>query len=74
MAYQYLDDVATADIAFRASGETLEEIFFSSAEATMNVMVEDLKSISAVERKTIVLERQQRVLQVSPFSGKNYTQ
>ena len=42
MPYEYLEDVATADIAFRAWEPTLEGVFVAAADATMNVMVEDL--------------------------------
>lgn len=45
MTYRYLEDAATADIAFRASGKSLEDLFVAAADATMNVMVEDLSSI-----------------------------
>lgn len=59
MPYQYLDDIATADVAFRASGATLEDVFIGAAEATINVMVEDLGSIDPGERVTIRLEDEQ---------------
>jgi SHS2 domain-containing protein len=45
MSYFYLEDVATADIAFEAQSEDLNGLFLSSADATMNVMIEDLESI-----------------------------
>lgn len=45
MPYQYLDDIATADIAFEAYGESKEEMFIAAADALMNVMVEDLGTI-----------------------------
>ena len=45
MPYRYLDDVATADIAFEAYGESKEEMFIAAADALMNVMVEDLGTI-----------------------------
>lgn len=56
MPYRYLEDVATADAAFEASGETVEEAFLSAAEATIGVMIEDPESIRARERITINLE------------------
>ena len=46
MPYQYLDDVATADIAFEAYGQSKEEMFIAAADALMNVMVEDLGTIT----------------------------
>ncbi|NTU48413.1 MAG: archease, partial [Syntrophobacteraceae bacterium] len=45
MPYEFLDDIATADVAFQAWGKTLEEMFVSACEATINVMVSDLASI-----------------------------
>jgi len=51
MPYFYLDDIATADVAFEAWGETKEEMFIAAAEASMNVMVEDLNTIDAYENK-----------------------
>lgn len=45
MNYRYLDDIATADVAFEAWGKDIEELFIASADATMNVMVNDLKTI-----------------------------
>lgn len=51
MPYHYLEDIATADIAFLATGKTLEELFQSSADALMNVMVEDLKTIEPRETR-----------------------
>ena len=45
MPYRYLEDIATADVAFSASGNTLEEMFISAADALMNTMVNDLAAI-----------------------------
>ena len=46
MPYHYLDDVATADIAFEAYGQSKEEMFIAASDALMNVMVEDLGTIT----------------------------
>lgn len=56
MPYRYLDDIATADTAFEAWGRTDEELFVAAADATMNVMVEDLETIAARERRRIEVE------------------
>lgn len=56
MPYRYLEDIATADVAFEAWGETLEEMFQSAAEATMNVMVEDLETVAKLDSRTILAE------------------
>jgi SHS2 domain-containing protein len=53
MPYRYLDDIATADVAFEASGETLEEMFAAAAAATMNVMVSDLDTIADVVHRPL---------------------
>ena len=39
MPHQYLDDTATADAAFEAWGETLQELLRAATEVTMSVMV-----------------------------------
>ena len=49
MPYQYRGDIAHADIAFDAWGDTLEELFSGAAEATMQVMVEDLTAVRPLE-------------------------
>ena len=56
MPYEFLDDVATADIAFMAWGKDLKETFISAADATMNVMIEELDSIQPRERREWKLE------------------
>jgi SHS2 domain-containing protein len=51
--YRYLEDLATADVAFEAWGNTAEELFVAAAQATMNVMVRDLSTIAARQKKPI---------------------
>ena len=53
MPFRYLEDIATADVAFEAWGATVEDAFVAAADATMNVMVQDLASIVARERRPI---------------------
>lgn len=53
MPYRFLEDVATADIAFEAEGKTLEELFAAAAQATTNVMVSDLAQLEEREVKEI---------------------
>jgi SHS2 domain-containing protein len=53
MLYRYVEDIATADVAFEAWGDTLEEMFVAAADATMNVMVSDLNAIARVELRTL---------------------
>ena len=55
MSYRYLEDIATADVAFEARGKTMEDMFVAAAEASMNVMVDELNSIEAGEHRRISL-------------------
>lgn len=41
MPYRFREDIAPADVAIEAWGETLEELFSSCAEALLGTMVED---------------------------------
>jgi len=56
MPYKYLEDIGTADIAFEATGRDLPELFTVAADATMNVMIENLDAIEPRERRGIELE------------------
>jgi SHS2 domain-containing protein len=56
MPYRYLEDIAIADVAFEAWGDTLERMFIAAADATMNVMVDDLHSIEPRKHRTLDLE------------------
>jgi SHS2 domain-containing protein len=53
MPYRYIEDIATADVAFEAWGDTLEEMFVAAAAATMKVMVSDLETIARVEHRPL---------------------
>lgn len=55
MPYQYLEDVGTADIAFEATGRDLPELFVAAADATMNVMIDNLDAIESRETRQIDL-------------------
>jgi SHS2 domain-containing protein len=55
MPYHYLEDVGTADIAFEATGRDLPELFISAADATMNVMIDNLDAIESRETQRIEL-------------------
>ncbi|KAF3887857.1 MULTISPECIES: archease [Nostocales] len=56
MPYEFLEDIATADIAFRAWGKDLQEVFKAAGDATINTMIEDLDSIERKETRTFHLE------------------
>ena len=56
MSYEFLEDVATADIAFHAWGKDLEELFIAAGDATINVMIDNLDAIELKETRTFSLE------------------
>jgi SHS2 domain-containing protein len=56
MPYEYLDDIALSDVAFHAWGDSMEELFAAAADATLNVMVEDLSSVEDRVRYPIELK------------------
>lgn len=67
MPYRYRDDIALADVAFEAWGGSVEEVFIAAADATMNVMVEDLGTIGRALELTIQLEHDQLDLLLFSF-------
>lgn len=56
MPYEYLGEIATADAAFDARGDTLEELFSAAVDATLNVMVADLSTLAEKECRTVRVE------------------
>ncbi len=56
MSYEFLEDIAIADIAFRAWGENLEEVFKAAGDATINAMIDNLEAIELKETRTFSLE------------------
>lgn len=56
MSYKFLEDVAIADVAFEATGKTIEELFESSALAVINTQVKNLKSIEQKIEKEIEVD------------------
>jgi SHS2 domain-containing protein len=55
--YEYLPDVATADIAFKAQGKDLDEMFLNSALATADIMM-DLNTVEPKKIKEVKLENE----------------
>ena len=53
MPWNFLDDRAVADLAFSATGATLEELFQSAVDGLINAIVPDLDSITPRERREI---------------------
>jgi SHS2 domain-containing protein len=59
MPFRYLEDVATADVAFEATGVTVEEMFLAAAEATIGVMLENSEDIKGTDEISFRLEEQE---------------
>ena len=55
MPYHYLEEIGTADIAFEATGRDLPELFSAAADATMNVMIDNLDAIEPHDTRHIEL-------------------
>jgi SHS2 domain-containing protein len=55
MPYHYLEEIGTADIAFEATGRDLPELFSDAADATTNVMIDNLDAIEPRETRQIEL-------------------
>lgn len=56
MSYEFLEDIAIADIAFQAWGKTLEELFITAGDATINAMIDNLEAIQLKETRTFNLD------------------
>jgi SHS2 domain-containing protein len=56
MPYEYRGDIAHSDVAFDASGKTMEEVFQEAAKATLQVMVQDISSIRQVDKVEVRLD------------------
>ncbi len=57
--YRFLEDEATADVAFEAWGEGLSDVFKGSADAVVAVMVENPDDILRSELRRFELENNQ---------------
>lgn len=58
MPYRFVDDLTVADVAFEARGTSLEELFCSAWQATLQVMIENPSALADVESRAIALEEQ----------------
>ena len=56
MPYNFLEDFATADIAFHAWGNDLEAVFKAAGDAVINTMFDNLEAIALTETRTFELE------------------
>lgn len=55
----YLDNIATADVAFKAWGRSRDEMFASAAAATLGVMVENPQGVLPRQQKSVSLQDEQ---------------
>src|SRR5215469_10273125 len=55
MPYRYLEEIGTADIAFEATGRDLSELFSYAADATTNVMIDNIEAIQPRQTRQIEL-------------------
>jgi SHS2 domain-containing protein len=49
--HEFLEDAPTADVGFRAWGETLDQCFQAAAEATLGTMLADPSVLGKTERR-----------------------
>jgi len=59
MPYTYLEEIGTADIAFEATGRDLPQLFSAAADATTNVMIDNIEAIQPREKRRIELSSDQ---------------
>jgi SHS2 domain-containing protein len=59
MPYRYLENIAIADEAFEAWGETAEEMFAAASDAVLNIMVKDVDTVRARECRRFRIESPQ---------------
>ena len=56
MPYRFIDEIATADVAFEASGAGLEDVFAAAAEAFLAVTVAAPQAVRDRLRKEVIFE------------------
>jgi SHS2 domain-containing protein len=56
MAFELLDNITSADVAFSASGANLEELFHAAATAVISIMLEDLGGVNRKTRKKFCVD------------------
>jgi len=69
MPYEYLDEGVTADVTFHASGGDLDALFTAAADATINVMVEELDSVRPLVVRPVHVEAEALDLLLFRFLG-----
>ncbi len=56
MPFEFLEEIALGDVAFRACGRTLEETFKSAWDAVLSLMIENPESIADRLTRSIQVE------------------
>ena len=59
MPYRFHDEITTADVAFEAWGETLEELFISAAAALLRTMAASPERVEREQELAIRLEQEE---------------
>ncbi|MBU5615364.1 archease [Geomonas azotofigens] len=67
MPFEYRGDIAHADVAFDASASTLGELFREAAQATMQVMVENLAQVRPAQTLELKLEQENEEMLLFDF-------
>lgn len=67
MPFRFNDDISTADVAFEAWGETLEELFISSAAALLRTMAEAPERVARQQELSVRLEHEELDLLLFSF-------
>jgi len=67
MPFRFLEDIATADVAFEAWGATREEVFSSCAAALLRTMIEEPEEVAHSKEIQIHLEREELDLLLFAF-------
>lgn len=67
MPYRFLEDIATADVAFEAWGGTREELFAACADALLRTMVEVPDKVERRQSLAIHLEHEELDLLLFAF-------
>jgi len=69
MPYEFLEEGVTADVTFRASAGDLDALFVAAAEATLNVMIDDVEALRQTETRPVDVEAETLDMLLYRFLG-----
>lgn len=69
MGFEFLEDVAIADVAFRAWGDSLGEVFSEVCEATLAIMVADPDAVAPARQRQVAVEAESAELLLFDLIG-----